>query len=35
VSAQNPRAIGFYRHLGYDVLHEDELSVTLGLDQRS
>jgi ribosomal protein S18 acetylase RimI-like enzyme len=32
VSPQNRRAVGFYRHLGYEVLREDDFSVTLGLD---
>ena len=31
VSHQNQRAIGFYRHLGYEVLREDDLSVTVGI----
>lgn len=31
VSQRNTRAIGFYRHLGYDVLHEDPITLTLGL----
>lgn len=31
VSQENQRAIGFYRHLGYEVLHDEEHSVTLGV----
>jgi len=31
VSRQNERALAFYRHLGYEVLREDDFSVTLGI----
>jgi GNAT superfamily N-acetyltransferase len=31
VSQRNTRALGFYRHLGYEVLHEDPITATLGL----
>ena len=31
VSPRNTRALGFYRHLGYEVLHEDGITVTMGL----
>jgi GNAT superfamily N-acetyltransferase len=31
VSPRNARALGFYRHLGYEVLHEDPITVTMGL----
>jgi len=31
VSQRNTRALGFYRHLGYVTLHEDPITVTMGL----
>ena len=31
VSQRNSRALGFYRHLGYVTLHEDPITVTMGL----
>jgi GNAT superfamily N-acetyltransferase len=31
VSQRNTRAQGFYRHLGYEVLHEDPITSTMGL----
>ena len=31
VSPRNARALGFYRHLGYEVLHEDPITVTMGI----
>lgn len=31
VSQRNTRALGFYRHLGYEVLHEDPITVTMGI----
>lgn len=31
VSQRNTRALGFYRHLGYEVLDEDPITVTMGL----
>lgn len=34
VSQRNTRALGFYRHLGYEVLHEDPITVTMGIDLR-
>lgn len=34
VSAANPRAIGFYRHLGFATLESDEQGALLGLDLR-
>ena len=31
VSARNTRALGFYRHLGYEELSADGIAHTLGL----
>jgi ribosomal protein S18 acetylase RimI-like enzyme len=31
VSEQNQRAIGFYRHLGFEELHADGVTRTMGL----
>jgi hypothetical protein len=31
VSTRNPRAVGFYLHLGYQELSADALTHTLGL----
>lgn len=31
VSQRNRRAIGFYRHVGYEVLREDPVTVTMGV----